>query len=158
GERAGLLLSETEEVTPGGRPRDPWPGALVFDLAGRTVTADRAGWHLEEPAPAGWSSDQPRSVGTGKDAHWVLVLRHNGAEKGRVELRPGRTLQAIALLPPRPPLGVPILAVAWRHDLGQRSISLFNGLTGEEVRLLTAHTAPVRSLAFSGDGRLLVSA
>jgi WD40 repeat protein len=158
GEQAGLLLNEAEEATRDGRPIDPWLGALIYDLKDRSLVTDRKGWELDEAAAAGWSRDRARIVGTGKDARKVIVVRQDAAEKGRVELDPTSDVHASAVLAPRPPVGVPILAVAWSLPLDGETIRLYNGLTGEEVRRLTGHTAPVHSLVFSGNGRLLVSA
>ena len=38
------------------------------------------------------------------------------------------------------------------------TLALYNGMTGERVRQLSGHTGTIRSLAFSEDGRFLVSA
>src|SRR5207302_1404488 len=59
----------------------------------------------------------------------------------------------------RPPWNVPLLAVAYYAvRTGQPWLHLYNAATGEQVRQFTGHTERIHSLAFAGDGRLLVSA
>ncbi len=58
----------------------------------------------------------------------------------------------------RPGGRVPIVAVALNEPGVGPTLWLYNGLSGERVRQLSGHTGTVRSLAFSDDGRFLVSA
>ena len=76
----------------------------------------------------------------------------------RLTLKPLYAVTDYALLPPRKPLNIPILAVAYLDDKGQPWLYLYNGATGEPFRQLYGHTDLIRAVAFSGDGRLLVSA
>jgi WD40 repeat protein len=153
GKRVGLLLNEAEAAA-----RDPWLGALVFDLTGRDFSPKAEGWELDLPAMDGLSTDQPRWAGAGDAQRWSIAVRQNNAVKQQVELKPGWEVQRYALLPPLAPLQVSILAVAVSDTGGQTRLYLYNAATGEQVRELSGHTARIHSLVFSGDGRLLVSA
>src|SRR5262249_22277843 len=50
------------------------------------------------------------------------------------------------------------LALAYRDEFQLPQLRLYNARTGEPVRQFTGHLAAITSLAFSADGRLLVSA
>src|SRR5207244_1249490 len=62
-----------------------------------------------------------------------------------IKLAKGLAVTDYALLPPRPPLDVPVLAVA-SHDLGQPMLQLYNAKTGEQTRQLTGHMDPISCL------------
>src|SRR5204862_5525635 len=100
---------------------------------------------------AGWSA-QP----SGKEPPAVSVY-DGKKEVRRIELKEGQKLTDFALLPPKPPLQPPILALAY-HELGQPTLALYNAASGERVRQLGGHSDRIYCLAFSADGRLLVSA
>ena len=63
----------------------------------------------------------------------------------------------MALLPPGKGHKNPLLAIASEVRL-QPFLAVYDGVTGDQFRLCTGHTDPIRSLAFSADGRMLVSA
>src|SRR5262249_44024293 len=77
---------------------------------------------------------------------------------GRTELKDLQGVTAYALLPPQRGLPVPVLAIAYRDNLLQDRLSLYDAVSGEEVRQCTGHLDRIYSLAFSADGKLLVSA
>ncbi|OAI46957.1 hypothetical protein AYO44_01910 [Planctomycetaceae bacterium SCGC AG-212-F19] len=155
GQTAGLVLSETTRTGMGQAPTGPQAGDLVFDFAGRTLTADTAGWNLDAPAAAGWEV-QASTVQEEGRARAQLVVLHNKQRQSTVLLDPGVLLTEYALLPPMPPHKVPLLAVA-SIELGQALLAVYDARTGEHVRQLTGHVNRIHSLAFAGDGRLLVS-
>ncbi len=84
------------------------------------------------------------------------IAVYQGAVRVTVRPPPGNIVTDWALLPPQPTRKVPILAVA-SHELGQPLLALYNAASGEQLRQLTGHVERISSLAFSGDGRLLVS-
>jgi WD40 repeat protein len=155
GDERGLLLSESGGKEPGEAPRAPAAGDLIFDLGKRVLNGDRAGWALDAPAAGGW-----RAEGL-TDGPGVAVYR--GDTRVRT-VRPSKEqggsdweVTDWALLPPGRGRLEPILALAG-HLNGQPRLVVFNAETGKEVRQLTGHVERISSLAFSGDGRLLVSA
>lgn len=149
GKDLGLLLSETPRATPGQAPRAPQAGDLVFDVARRRLAPFQAGdpWQLSIPPAEGWSVQaQPGR----------LTVFQDGAPRSVIPIRDSLTVSDYALLPPRQPFNMPVLAVAL-HRLGEPRLRLYHGETGEQFREYTGHTGPIRALAFSADGRLLAS-
>src|SRR5262249_38448423 len=53
---------------------------------------------------------------------------------------------------------LPVLALAVLDRFGAPSLKLYDSLSGKQVRELSGHTDAIRGLAFSVDGRWLVSA
>jgi WD40 repeat protein len=158
GPSLGLLLSEQPRADLGKVQAAPQEGDLVFDLGARLLRTNLAGWKSDRAPTDGWDAvssvdkdDQGRIVGR------TLVVRQDGTKVATVRLQPTQFVTDYALLAPRPPLDVPLLAVAFL-DLGQPVLRLYNGKTGEHVRQLTGHVNRIHALAFSSDGRLLVSA
>jgi WD40 repeat protein len=136
---------------------------LVLDIANRRWAPGLDGW-VPAVAPVGdWTIELDRQEGQ------PLTLRI--AERGKgvgpgIRLVPeGRSsaiadveLTARALLPARRgPARDPLAAVAlFEPDVGPE-LWLYHVPTGERVRRLSAHTGRIRSLAFSDDGRFLLS-
>jgi WD40 repeat protein len=147
----GLLLSETAGKAPGELPRQPAARDMIFDLAKRSLTADSAGWQTVVPAANGWRVEQPDAT---KPA---LVVYQGDREAGRVVLGASEAITDFALLPPRPPFQLPILAIATGKEVPPL-LRLYNAATGEQFRQFSGHTDPIHCLAFSDDGRFLVSA
>ncbi|MBV8555101.1 MAG: hypothetical protein JO116_06030, partial [Planctomycetaceae bacterium] len=157
----GLWLSDTaRDHAPA--PGEPPARAWIFDPTRRLLTRDRAGWSLSAPDPTGWSAEV---VPAGRDDRgqpvpWSVSVRQGQGPERRIRLRPRQVINACALLPPRPPRAGPIVAIAYQEaeDLGgEPRLGLFDGRTGEQVRQLTGHAERIQGLAFSEDGRLLVS-
>src|SRR5262249_20368342 len=86
-----------------------------------------------------------------------VVIYQGEREVGRVVLDDRQRVTALALLPPAAGHEVPILAVA-SGDEGPPTLRLYQAARGDLFRELAGHTDPIRSLAFSSDGRFLVSA
>ncbi|HXG11882.1 MAG TPA: WD40 repeat domain-containing protein [Gemmataceae bacterium] len=153
GKERGLLLSEAPKAAPGAAPRGPAKGDLILNLNTRILTADPEGWKPD-------ATDMPRGVveyspPTKEYPREYFRVRPNGKW---VALKTGQQMTDYALLPARPGQAVPILALAYRDEHGQPRLSLFNGLSGKQVRELTGHVGTIRSLTFSADGKFLVSA
>src|SRR5262249_35110355 len=153
--QAGLLLNEAGPEKVGKPARDPWPRGLLYDFGRGRLTAARpaapTGWKLAGPAADGWSA----AAVEGERA--AVAVWHKGEKKGQVTLT-ARQVDALALLPPRQALPEPVLALAYRDEFQLPQLRLYNARTGEPVRQFTGHLAAITSLAFSADGRLLVSA
>jgi len=152
----GLFLSRAPAAPPG-RPIAITADDLVFDVTKPGLTADpvRQGWRLASPAESGWQ------------AAWIAAdpIRFQWSGPGapprdvRLRLRPSQAVTSWALLPPLRPSTVPVLAVAaWDRAIGEPQLALYDAVTGQRIRELTAHVQPILSLAASPDGRLLASA
>jgi WD40 repeat protein len=147
GDALGLRLSETA-------------GELVFDLSKAVLTTyQRNDWSLSAPAMGTWTTglSVTRDDQGGIRRRWVSVYR-DGKELGWVGFSRDQERTSHALLPqgPSSPFPMPLLAIA-HYERGETVLALYNGLTGEMLRQLSGHVIPIRSLAFSADGRLLAS-
>ena len=144
----GLLLGEERSGEPVSPRRAP-----VLNLSQGQMSLERAEWKpVPAPVRPGWSAAKGKP-------NTVEVSIPSGARRV-IPLEPlGKTHRYIefALLPPLVPNGVPLLAVA-SDVLGEQVLSLYHAGTGQRLRRCISHTEPVTSLAFSADGRLLVSA
>src|SRR5207302_9868147 len=112
---------------------------------------DRTAWKPDTPAGNGWRAEQ-----AAEDKRPVVAVFQGDRLLQKVRLKATQVLTDFALLPPHPPVTDPILAIA-SHEGGQPVLSLYNAATGEQVRNLTGHQGPIYCLAFSADGRFLVS-
>ncbi len=158
-----LGLSERRGATPGSAAEFK-AGDLVFDIE-KTELADfagDAGWKVAAPPAKGWRVEiqkreaaeagaQPADKNTARQR---LQVTENDERRGAIDLPSGHELTDYALAASREP---PILAVASHHN-GLPSLNLYNAATGQQVRQLSSHAGLVRSLAFSTDTQLLVSA
>jgi WD40 repeat protein len=141
GKKRGLLLRAGDEP-------------LVLDFEG-TLTEGQGRWGSAAPAnPNGWKAEPQKGKSGAVAGYRVGTPRASGR---LVRLLPLQEPTAFALLPPCPPLGRPLLAVAYQ-ELGVTYLALYDGSTGRQVRQYTGHVNPIGSLAFSRDGRLLASA
>jgi WD40 repeat protein len=167
GKERGLIFNEERRHEPGRPPRAPAAGDMIFDIGGRKLIPfnPEDGWRLDAPEPTGWQMEKPMAKIVapsmdGKPAvvEWSIAIQLDGRETRRIVV--GRQLpKAYALLAPvRPsPFRVPILAVA-SGEFGETLLVLYNAATGEAIRRLTGHVNQITSLAFSADGKFLVSA
>jgi WD40 repeat protein len=152
GKDLGLILNERGKKTPGQPPRDSAPGDLVLDFANRSLTQDRDGWKTAFPPAGDW-----RAVHA-SDKGWPVFSVYEGKRLVRqIELPEKSLVTDFALLPPQPPFQKPILAIAY-HEQGQPTLCLYDVTSGERIRQYTGHLDPIHCVAFSPDGRLLVSA
>jgi hypothetical protein len=145
------------------------PDDLVFDLANRRISPPAADWTVMEARSDDWQTKrvEPYAAAPGQPLYpWYLWIYERGNVVGPgIRIRPDRPsaspndvwVTAHALLPPGP-LPVPIAAIAAYEAGVGPTLALYNGRTGERFRQLSGHTGTIRSLAFSQDGRFLVSA
>jgi WD40 repeat protein len=134
------------------KDRDQWglrierPGRepLILDAANRRFLPPSNDWLPAAAAPGDW-----RTVPD-------LRIRPEAESSRPTDVQ----VTARALLQPIPGgrLGTPIAAVALFEPGVGPTLWLHDARSGQRVRRLTGHTGPIRSLAFSDDGRLLVSA
>jgi WD40 repeat protein len=129
---------------------------LVLDTGKRSLTPDagRQGWKLVSPADAGWRVERDANAPT--DFRWVGPQTRGTI---RPKLQASQVVTAYALVPPRPPLTDPVLAVAtWDARIGEPMLLLYDASSGQPVRQLNGHVQPIHSLAVAPDGKLLLSA
>jgi WD40 repeat protein len=179
-EAMGLVLRTTAAADRSETVLAPKAGDLVFDFTTRKLVSYSDGWKYPALTPdawgalladaarkeLAWKSDAPARDGWEVTAEIGtvdapaekprFVIRKDN-QKGTVQLAEGQRVTKYAFVPPRAPLQIPILAVAFT-ERGLPRLRLYNGLTGEQVRQCSGHTDPIRSLAVSSGGRLLVSA
>jgi WD40 repeat protein len=150
-ERFGLILSG-EPKAAGAAPRPPQKDDVLLDMTGRQMETADGTWQLDAPQLAGWSVAPPVKL---KDGMRLTVTSPAGTKKD-VSVAAGRVTD-YALMPPHAPLNVPLLAVA-SADGDEPALAIFHAETGEQLCQLAGHLGPIQSLAFSADGRFLVSA
>ncbi len=124
------------------------PDALVFDIPGRKVERDTANWKLATERGTDWR------VAVGQDGQ--VSVDGPGQPVIKIPLMPSQSVICTAICPPSNQCNVALVAIA-SHEFGQPKLQLFRADSGEEIRRCTAHTDRIRSVAFSDDGRLLVS-
>jgi WD40 repeat protein len=149
----GLALSEAPKERPGAPARPPREGDHVLHLTKRQLSDDLAPWKLSTPDAGDWST----AITNPRPNEWAVSVREKGKERSLITLRRGQRVTEVALLPPGKWHKNPIVAVASETFL-LPFLALYDGVTGDQFRLCTAHTDPIRALAFSPDGRLLASA
>lgn len=155
GDRLGLLLNERAPSGLGSIRSRVLAGDRLFDIEARTITAEVSGWTPVAPDTTGW-----RLVPTQKDGRVDISLTDPQNRTTTLRAEDDEALQELtahALCPPTDICPVPLLAVA-AHVRGEPRLVLYHAQTGEELRWLTGHSERIRSVAFSDDGKLLVSA
>jgi WD40 repeat protein len=157
--RQGLLLSKYAKDRPGSPFQGPRKGDLIFDFTQRSLTSDFTGWRPDAPQLGGWAVSHQAA---GKDTKNrptgpSIQVRSPDGKARRIDLREDQAITDYALLPARPPFRVPLLAVSVL-ELGQPVLSLYRADTGVPFCQFTGHTGAIHCLAFTADGRLLVSA
>src|SRR5205823_10356990 len=86
----------------------------------------------------------------------VIVVSQGDRPGQKIRLEANQVVNDFALLPPQPMLNIPVLAIALSEG-GQPVLCLYNAATGDQIRQLAGHQDAIHCLAFSGDGRFLVS-
>jgi WD40 repeat protein len=154
----GLLLNTELQPSQGKRPRAPGEGDVVFNLTTREFTADLEGWKIDAPAQGGWAvaHTQLKRDDKGSVTTPSIVTATHGDTLTRIRLPAGELVSDYAILPTMAPWNVAILAIA-SHELDQPWLRLYNAETGEQLRQYMGHIYKIHCLAFSGDGRYLVS-
>src|SRR5262249_35008130 len=133
------------------------------------ISPSAAGWTVAQAGSDDWQTNLVRPYRAAPDGPlypWYLwVYERGNVLRPGIPIRPDRPsagledvwVTAHALLPPGR-TAVPITAVAAFEPGVGPTLALYNGRTGERFRQLSGHTGTIRSLAFSQDGRFLVSA
>jgi hypothetical protein len=166
----GLRVRRTPHANRGEPPPPVAPGDLVFDFTNRRFAPSPEGWTVSAPAPSAWqtalSLPPPDEPSKRQLLPWHLFVYENRRPVAGIPFDPESpssppdsvVVTDFALRPPMPPFPDPVVAVALDEPAGVGpSLWLYNGRSGERFRKLTGHTGTVRSVAFSGDGRFLVS-
>jgi WD40 repeat protein len=153
GNELALMLNRSARTRPGEPPPAPdrARGNLVFAFGHPGLSPDLAGWKTAAPDLTGWTA-----VAEDRAGRFVSV-RRDGQKPVRVNLPQKQELSDYALLSPHGAVKVPLLALATHLD-GQPELGIYDASTGALLLRFTGHTERVQSLAFSADGRLLVSA
>jgi WD40 repeat protein len=160
GNDTGLLFHWATEDTGAGLTEQAIWDAEVFDFTHRRLTAAQAAWQPVSAEP--WRVEKS-FLGQEENADgkmlrsFALIVRAKGEERGRVELKAIRDVTHYAVLPPGRTARTPLVAIAYLDVYGQPWLGLYDAATGEQLRQFTGHQAPILSVAFSGDGRLLAS-
>jgi WD40 repeat protein len=153
----GVLVSQRPKPAPGAAPANPAAGLVVFDASHRRVSNDLSDWRIAQPAPSAWRVDVSAATDGQRAGQKYLSIREGDRVVRQIWLPAGHTLTDYALLPPSPTIQRPLLALA-THELGQPLLEIYDVITGTPVRELSGHLAPIDALAFSEDGKLLVTA
>jgi WD40 repeat protein len=156
GNRLGLALNSTEQDG----PRELRADDRLFDFANRQWSETKSEWMMDTPPSDGWTIIYGS---TGKDEQGraqppYLEVSRNQHVVERINFTRNEKITKFALLPPRPPLNIPIVAVAFLDKHQEPFLYFYDGESGEPLRQLTGHLTQIHSLAFSGNGKLLVSA
>ncbi|GIW79576.1 MAG: hypothetical protein KatS3mg105_1383 [Gemmatales bacterium] len=139
-------------MTAGGTPRAPARGDIIFSFDKRRFSQELDGWEIDTPPTGGWKLAYKRpEQGAAAELH---VSRQGKTTV--IKLHPREVVSDVDILPAMPPLNVPVVAVA-AHDLGQPLLRLYDANTGTIIRYFTGHLNRIHSVAFSGDGQLLVT-
>ncbi len=129
---------------------------MIFDFNNRRLAPDADAWKDDSLDAAEWKVEMRE--GKKGEAGSVIVSGPNFAAK-TILLGEESVPTAAVVLPPRKKgPAVPVLAVGWLDKYRQPMLALYDAASGVQIRQLSGHAAAVRSLAFSGDGRLLASA
>jgi WD40 repeat protein len=150
----GLLLRETGNKERGAVPPPPKTGDWIFDFARRNLALYRPGtWQVDAPRAGGWALREER-VASGRAGTFALLK--DGEEKWKKDLQASQQITDYAILPADGKVPRTLLAVGF-HYSGEPVLSLYDAETGTQFRQFTGHTERISALAFSADGRLLVS-
>lgn len=132
--------------------RTPQADDRLFHIAGRDVL-NANDWQTFSADDSTWSVAE-RADGS----RMFLDVTRNTTEKKSIELHPGDSLETWAGCPPTDVFSEPLLAVAVHNrQAGDSQLWLFNPETGARLRQLSGHVDKITSLAFSQDGKVLVS-
>ena len=122
-------------------------GGYVLDLANGKLNTDVSGWASDVAPLAGYSvaiKSQQVVLSKGKQALSLPALKEG-------------IITAFAVLPPLV-AEVPLVALAsYIPEKGTTLLELVDGSNGQTLRRYAGHTAPIRSLSFRADGKLLAS-
>jgi len=154
--RLGVMFSAQPAFPRGGDPVPAEKENLVFDPKSGQISA-ATDWAPADADARPWKLI-PRRVGNdaASAARTEIEVVSPDGRSTSIRLNPDYEPTAYAVLPPSQRLAIPLVAVA-AHELGQPSLRLYNGQTGEPIRMLQEHVQKIISLGFSDDGRFLLS-
>jgi WD40 repeat protein len=151
GKRLGLALSAA--ARPQGQAAVLREGDLVCDFDQRKLADQIQDWTPAAPDSGPWQAQ----VAAGEPG--VIRVLEGKQAVAQIKIDPAQSRHVWALLPPRAPLQTPLLALAgYVTATSSPRLDLYNARTGAHLRRFEGHAAPINSLAFSPDGRLLASA
>lgn len=131
---------------------EPQSETLFFDLGERKISTDKGKW---KPSPNKSNDIQGWSVV--EDSPGQAFLKKPNGESIPLKLGRGYRLTTYSICPASLTCPVTLVAVA-SEAFGQPTLQLFHGQTGELLRHYIGHIERIRSLSFSDDGRMLISA
>lgn len=144
GDRWGVIFSDAANTVPG-RFTD---NAVVLDLQERKAEKADSQWKRAVATIDGWSAEVTKPGS--------LQVRRGNLVPLTLQLDEQQILSSFAFCPQSEHCPVPLIAVA-THQRGQPLLRIFRGDTGDPVRWCVGHTERIRNLAFSEDGRMLLS-
>lgn len=144
GERWGIMFNDSPTAAPGQFPDD----AGVLDFQQRRIEPAQGRWHKAVANMPGWSANAttPGSLKVHRGDLAPLTLQLDDLQ----------AVSSYAFCPASKHSPIPLIAVG-THLRGQPLLRLYRGDTGEPIRWCVGHTERVRNLAFSDDGRMLLS-
>ncbi|HMF11549.1 MAG TPA: WD40 repeat domain-containing protein, partial [Gemmataceae bacterium] len=150
----GLRLSEPRPPT-ATNPRAADKSHLIFDLTQSKLQPQTAGdgWTLAPATTGNWRVESQTTAAGAQSAGRQLVIREGGQRKGVIPLPAAADSSVFAVSGNARPA---VVALA-TYEGGLPALGLYDAATGTRFRQLSSHSAHIRSLAFSDDGRLLVS-
>ena len=160
GKQLAITFGGDAKASPGNIPKQPRPHDRLFDLERRSVVDDKTGWQIAAARAGNLTvthQAEPTTDRAGRKVLRSVITVREGKVARKIYLQPSEILTDYALLPARKPTETPLLAVV-AELLGQPVFKIYNARLGQQVRLLRGHTERIRSVDFSDDGRLLVSA
>jgi WD40 repeat protein len=159
GQDRGLTLRPTPGQQGGEPVQLPIPQGQIFNPTARKLLSQQDGWQDDTAQRDGWQIEKVEKKEPKPSPLWTytLTVSRQGQEQCRIALPSVGRLTDYALLPPRPLLGVPVVAVATLDRSFNPLLSLYHGKTGQKIRQLTGHLGDIHSVAFSSDGKLLAS-
>ncbi len=129
---------------------------MVLDLKSGVIGTN-AGWRIAGPTPqAGWAA-RLRAPSLENPVP-ALVVSRPGLAEVVIPLERGDVVTDLALAPEPPAGAARLLAVGLRRVNDGPLLLAFDAATGTRVGQWSGHSDAIRSLAFSGDGRWLLSA
>src|SRR5262249_38399768 len=151
----GLRLSESP-LAASGSPRPAAKSHFIFDLASSKLQPQTSadGWSLAPATTGNWRVELQTTATAAQPAVRQLVVTEGGQRKSVIALPAAADRSIFAISSNARP---PVVALA-TYEGGLPALGLYDAASGKQIRQLSSHSARIRSLAFSDDGKFLVSA
>jgi WD40 repeat protein len=134
---------------------------LLWNINKGSISKGPGSWNEYGPDTKGWEIKRQRQFKDPKAPQlgWQdrLSIHHGDESLAPIRFNFLETPSTWALLPSSPVSGIPLVAVG-SEDHQVTRLRLFNARTGTPLREWIGHNWPIQALAFSRDGRYLVSA